>query len=191
LPGLAAGARGPRLQRGGVCQTCGKGGPHRRCARRACASLHRPAGSPVSAEARPQPRRAPCAASAARPRRSQLRRLCPLRTGQLAVGVCGSPQPAHSPGAPRAPRARRARGAVNCDDFPLADDFQRWKRGGGFSFCRFPFVFEAATKAALLDMENRGEQARRAPVPPPPRAVVDELCGCSRSLIACQNESPA
>ncbi len=112
----------------------------------------------------------------------------PLCMGQLAAQCLR--KPAHSPGAPRVPRARRARGAVNCDDFPLVEDFQRWKRGGGFSFCRFPFVFEAATKAALLDMENRGEQARPAPVPPPPQTVMEGLCGCSRSLIVCQNESP-
>lgn len=52
-------------------------------------------------------------------------------------------------------------GAVNSEEFPLREDFQRWKRGAGFCFCHFPFVFEAASKAVLLDIENQGEQARR------------------------------
>ena len=51
--------------------------------------------------------------------------------------------------------------AVNSEEFALREDFQRWKRGAGFCFCWYPFVFEAASKAALLDIENQGEQVRR------------------------------
>ena len=49
-------------------------------------------------------------------------------------------------------------GAVNSDEFPLQEDFQHWKRAAGFCFCHYPFVFEAASKAVLLDIENQGEQ---------------------------------
>lgn len=48
--------------------------------------------------------------------------------------------------------------AANSEEFALREDFQRWKRGIGFCFCWYPFVFEAASKAALLDIENQGEQ---------------------------------
>ena len=48
--------------------------------------------------------------------------------------------------------------AVNSEEFPLQEDFQHWKRGAGFCFCHYPFVFEAASKAVLLDIENQGEQ---------------------------------
>ena len=51
--------------------------------------------------------------------------------------------------------------AANSDEFALREDFQRWKRGIGFCFCWYPFVFEAASKAALLDIENQGEQVCR------------------------------
>ena len=47
---------------------------------------------------------------------------------------------------------------MNSEEFPLQEDFQHWKRGAGFCFCHYPFVFEAASKAALLDIENQGEQ---------------------------------
>ena len=47
---------------------------------------------------------------------------------------------------------------MNSEEFPLQEDFQHWKRGAGFCFCHYPFVFEAASKAVLLDIENQGEQ---------------------------------
>ena len=47
---------------------------------------------------------------------------------------------------------------MNSEEFPLQEDFQHWKRGGRFCFCHYPFVFEAASKAVLLDIENQGEQ---------------------------------
>ncbi len=146
---------------------------------------HGPAGSRCLRKpaACPQPRRAPCTESAARPRRSQLRRLPAggrlpalearrrLQLLPLPLRVRGGHQGGHpGHGEPRRAGAPGAGAAAT-------------PASAASLLC-----FEAATKAAIggdMDTESRGEQARPAPAPLPPRTAREGPCGCSGSPCGC------
>ena len=46
--------------------------------------------------------------------------------------------------------------AVNCDDFNVKEDYRRWKQPEryDFSFCKYPFVYDPASKARILQLES-------------------------------------
>eukprot|EP00877_Chromochloris_zofingiensis_P010517 jgi/Chrzof1/5719/Cz16g12280.t1 len=46
--------------------------------------------------------------------------------------------------------------AVNNEDFNVKEDFRRWKNPSNyrFSFCHYPFVYDPASKARILQLEN-------------------------------------
>jgi len=50
--------------------------------------------------------------------------------------------------------------AVNNEDFNLKEDFRRWKSPSRseFSFCNYPYVYDPASKARVLQMENQMAQ---------------------------------
>ncbi|MEW5311973.1 MAG: hypothetical protein WDW38_003641 [Sanguina aurantia] len=49
--------------------------------------------------------------------------------------------------------------AVNNEDFNIKEDFRRWKAPRySFSFCKFPFVYDPASKARILQIENQISQ---------------------------------
>lgn len=47
--------------------------------------------------------------------------------------------------------------AVNNEDFNIKEDFRRWKNPHkyDFSFCKYPFVYDPASKARILQVENQ------------------------------------
>ena len=46
---------------------------------------------------------------------------------------------------------------VNSEDFDLRLDYMKWKQSqDDFSFCRYPFVYDPASKADILAAENTG-----------------------------------
>jgi hypothetical protein len=136
----------------------------------------------VKPAASPQPRR-PGAPSAARRGRSQRRRLCAggglpalearrrLQLLPLPLRVRGGHQGGHpGHGEPRRAGAPGAGAAAT-------------PASAASLLC-----FEAATKAAIggdMDTESRGEQARPAPAPLPPRTAREGPCGCSGSPCGC------
>ncbi|KAG2488735.1 hypothetical protein HYH03_012734 [Edaphochlamys debaryana] len=50
--------------------------------------------------------------------------------------------------------------AVNHEDFNLKEDFRKWKHPHkyDFCFCKFPFMYDPAAKARILQMENQMSQ---------------------------------
>jgi len=46
--------------------------------------------------------------------------------------------------------------AINSDDFDIKKDYQRWKQPDryDFSFCKFPFVYDPASKSRILQLES-------------------------------------
>ncbi|KIZ02502.1 hypothetical protein MNEG_5454 [Monoraphidium neglectum] len=55
------------------------------------------------------------------------------------------------------PFAEFYNGAINAEDFNVQEDFRRWKspQRYGFSFCQHPFVYDPASKARVLQLENQ------------------------------------
>jgi hypothetical protein len=52
------------------------------------------------------------------------------------------------------------------EDFDIAEDVARWRAGSGseerpFSFCDYPFMYDPASKAQILQMENKQEMSTR------------------------------